>query len=262
MRMVRLGERYAVTGKLVSVIMPVYNAEKYLAEAVDSVLSQTYRNLELIIIDDCSSDNSLEIARLYTKSDDRVRVIAGEKNQGVARVRNCGIQEARGEYIALLDSDDVWCKEKLERQVKLIESKGAQIAYCSYDFMDENGISVLKPFIVPEQTNYRKMLISNAIGCSTAFVDANLMRKHPFNPECYHEDYGLWMELLKIPVKAVGDREVLMHYRLVKGSRSSNKWNAAKNRWKIYRNDLNLNIAQSCIAFVGYSIWGVVKHYL
>jgi len=250
-----------VTEKLVSVIMPVYNAERYLAEAVDSVLSQTYRSLELIIIDDCSKDNSLEIARSYAQRDARVRVIAGEKNQGVARVRNRGIQEAGGEYIALLDSDDAWREDKLERQVKLIGSAGAQIAYCSYDFMDENGKSVLKPFIVPEQTNYRKMLISNAIGCSTALVDAELMKKHPFNPECYHEDYGLWMELLKIPVKAVGDREALMHYRLVQGSRSSNKWNAAKQRWKIYRNDLKLNIAQSCMAFAGYMIWGVVKYY-
>lgn len=250
-----------MTGKLVSVIIPVYNAEKYLEEAVDSVLSQTYRDLELIIIDDCSKDNSLEIARSYEQSDARVRVIAGEKNQGVARVRNRGVQEARGEYIALLDSDDVWRKDKLERQLRLIESKGAQIAYCSYDFMDENGKSVLKPFTVLEQTDYRKMLISSTIGCSTAFVDANLMRKHPFNPECYHEDYALWMELLKIPVKAVGDRDVLMHYRLVKGSRSNNKWNAAKNRWKIYRNDLKLNIVQSCMAFVGYTIMGVVKYY-
>lgn len=246
--------------KLVSVIMPVYNAEKYLDAAISSVLNQTYQHFELIVIDDCSKDNSLEKARSYEQRDARVRVIAGEENQGVARVRNRGIQQAKGDYIALLDSDDVWREDKLERQMALIESQGAQIAYCSYDFIDESGNKIMRPFIVPDQTNYKKMLISNVISCSTALIDAKLLKDHPFKPECYHEDYALWMELMKIPAKAVGDKEILMHYRQVNGSRSHDKWNAAKKRWRIYRDDLELSIAQSCIAFAGYTFMGLVKY--
>lgn len=251
-----------MAGKLVSVIMPVYNAEKYLGEAVTSVLNQTYRNLELIIIDDCSKDKSLKIAHSYAQNDARVRVIIGETNQGVARVRNRGIQEARGEYIALLDSDDVWREDKLERQVRLIETRCAQIAYCSYDFIDEKGNSIAKSFIVPEETDFDKMLTRSVISCSTALIEAGLLKAHPFRGEYYHEDYVLWMELLKIPVKAVGDTEALMHYRQVKGSRSNNKWNAAKKRWKIYRTVLGMNIFQAGKVFVKYAVAGVIKYYL
>lgn len=247
--------------KLVSVVMPVYNASKYLDETIQSVLKQTYENFELIMIDDCSRDNSLEIARRYETQDTRIRVIAGEKNQGVARVRNRGISEAKGAYIALLDSDDVWVETKLERQVKLLESKQAQIAYCSYDFIDENGSEVLRPFIVPQETNYKKMLASSVISCSTALIDSELLKAHPFKPEFYHEDYVLWMELLALPVKASGDPMVLAHYRQVTGSRSNNKKNAAIQRWKTFREALGLGIIESGIAFAAYAVRGLLKYY-
>lgn len=247
--------------KLVSVVMPVYNASKYLDETIQSVLNQTYENFELIMIDDCSKDNSLEIARRYEAQDPRVRVIAGETNQGVARVRNRGILEAKGEYIALLDSDDVWVDTKIERQVRLLESEGAEIAYCSYDFIDENSNEVLKPFIVPETTNYKKMLASSVISCSTALIDSQLLKAHPFKPEFYHEDYVLWMELLALPAKAVGDPTVLAHYRQVTGSRSNNKKNAAIQRWKTYREALELGFIESVVAFVAYALRGVMKYY-
>ena len=247
--------------KLVSVVMPVYNASKYLEEAVESVLKQTYENFELIMIDDCSKDNSLEIARRYEAQDPRVRVIAGETNQGVARVRNRGILEAKGDYIALLDSDDVWVDTKLERQLRLLESEGAEIAYCSYDFIDENSNEVLKPYIVPETTNYKKMLASSVISCSTALIDSQLLKAHPFKPEFYHEDYVLWMELLALPAKAVGDPMVLAHYRQVTGSRSNNKKNVAIQRWKTYREALGLGFIESVVAFVAYALRGVMKYY-
>lgn len=246
---------------LVSVVMPVYNASKYLEEAIESVLQQTYENFELIIVDDCSKDNSLEIARRYEDQDQRIRVIAGEKNQGVAHVRNRGILEANGDYIALLDCDDVWCDTKLERQVHLIVKEDADLAYCSYDFIDENSNEVLKPFIVPEITNYKKMLASSVISCSTALIESQLLKAHPFKPGFYHEDYLLWMELLSLPVKAVGDPTVLMHYRQVKGSRSNNKRNAAIKRWKIYREALGLGLIESIVAFAAYALHGVIKYY-
>ena len=237
---------------LVSVVIPVYNASKYLAKTLDSALSQTYKNLEIILINDCSTDNSLEIMRDYEKADFRIRVLDSEKNQGVAAVRNRGIQAATGEYIALLDSDDVWVEDKIERQLKLLKENNAQIAYSSYSFIDENDQPIMHPFIVPEETTYKQMLKCNEIGCSTAIVEADLFKKHPFKKEFYHEDYVLWMELLSIPVRAVGISDVLVYYRYSSGSRSFNKVNAAQQRWKIYRKALDMNLIKSSTAMLGY----------
>lgn len=246
---------------LVSVVMPVYNSSRFLRQAIESVLAQTYQNIELIILDDCSTDNSLQIMREYEEQDTRVRVFAGEVNQGVARVRNCGIQQARGAYIALLDSDDVWFAEKLEWQIGLLLEKQADIAYGSVDFVDENNQKI-KSFIVPPETDYDEMLVKCFICCSTAVIKAELLREHLFNPEYYHEDFLLWLELLALNTKAVGVSSVLACYRQMAGSRSNDKINAARHRWKIYRKALKMSFFQSCIAFVRYAFWGVMKYYV
>lgn len=247
--------------KMISVVMPVYNASHFIGKAVESVLSQTYQNIELIMVDDCSKDNSLEIARSYQERDHRIRILEQKKNQGVAKARNRGILEAQGDYIALIDSDDIWVSTKLEKQLRLLEEKNAQIAYCSYDFIDENDKEILKPFIVPESTNYKKMLISSVISCSTALIEAKLLKQNLFDSRYYHEDYVLWMKLLKIPAYAVGDKHVLAHYRQTTGSRSNNKVNAAFERWKTYRVALNLNLFTSVRAFCGYAIMGLYKYW-
>lgn len=246
---------------LVSVVMPAYNAARFLRQAVDSVLTQTYSNLELIIVDDCSTDDTLQIMQEYAARDSRVRVIAGEENQGVARVRNRGIQAARGAYIALLDSDDVWVETKLEKQLACAGATRAEIVYCSFDLVDEQGTRLNKPFIVPGYTDYQGMLVRCVFNCSTIFADAQLLKAHPFRTEYYHEDYLLWMELLREPIRAVGIPDVLMHNRQVGGSRSNNKINAAIQRWKIYREALHMGLLESCVAFVRYAFWGVVKYY-
>lgn len=249
-------------GKLITVVMPVYNAERFLSEAIDSVLSQTHDNLELLLIDDCSKDNSPMIAKEYEAKDKRVKVIVSEKNQGVAISRNIGIRRANGKYIALLDSDDIWEKDKLEMQLKLLEEEQAEIAYSSYDFIDESGVHILKPFIVPKRTNFEQMLYANDIGCSTVMIEASFFKQHLFKPDFYHEDYALWMEMLQTEAKAVGLENVYVHYRKVTGSRSDNKWNAAKQRWIIFRDELRLPVWKRVWAFCNYTINGVKKHYL
>lgn len=246
---------------LVSVVMPNYNGHRFVEQAIDSVLTQTYKKFELIIVDDCSKDDSLQLIRQKAKSDNRIRIIALEKNAGVANARNIGIAEAKGEYIALLDNDDLWVDDKLERQLS-IAKKGADIVYCSYDFIDEKNNKIKKPFIVPQCTNFNKMLASSVISCSTCFIKAKLMQAYPFNPDFYHEDYVLWMELLKICPTAYGDKKVLMHYRQVVGSRSNKKRNAAKERWNTYRKALKLNVFTSTLAFLRYAVNGVIKYYL
>lgn len=252
---------YTILRPLITVVMPNYNGSRFVEQAIDSVLSQTYEKFELLVVDDCSKDDSLQLIQQKAQRDSRIRVIALEHNAGVANARNVGIKEAKGEYIALLDNDDLWVEDKLERQLSLAQ-KGADIVYCSYDFIDEQNNSIKKPFIVPRQTNFNKMLTSNAIGCSTSFIKTELMLAHPFNSDFYHEDYVLWMELLRVCPTAYGDQKVLMHYRQVTGSRSNKKGSAARKRWDIYRKALNLNVATSVWAFVGYAVNGVVKYYL
>lgn len=247
---------------MISIVMPAYNCEKYISEAIESVLKQTYCDWELLIVDDCSADGTARIAEQFAENDSRIKLIKQPQNGGVARARNTGVAMAKGEYIAFLDSDDMWCEDKLEKQIKLQEESGAAVIYSSYDFIDEDGNMILKPYIVPPKTDYSKMLHSNVVGCSTLLADTQILKKHPFSTDFYHEDYVLWMELMSIPVKAVGNTEVLSHYRLVKGSRSDNKKNAAKQRWNIYRNALNLGFVKSCIAFVMYGVSGVIKYYL
>lgn len=246
---------------LITVVMPNYNGHRFVEQAIDSVLNQTYPNFELLVVDDCSKDDSLQLIQQKAQSNDRIRVIAMEHNAGVANARNIGIKEAKGEYIALLDNDDLWTEDKLERQLALAQ-KGADIVYCSYDFIDEQNNSIKKPFVVPQQTNFNKMLASSVISCSTSFIKTELMQAHPFNLDFYHEDYVLWMELLRVCPTAYGDQKVLMHYRQVTGSRSNKKGNAAKERWNTYRKALKLNVVTSAWAFVRYAVNGVVKYYL
>ena len=247
--------------KLVSVIVPVYNAARFLPEAVESVLGQSYKNLELILVDDGSTDGSYALAKSYEERDGRVCVIRNEKNCGVAQTRNRGIAAASGDYIALLDSDDVWVEDKLERQLHLLEESRAQIAYCSYDFIDEQGKPVHKPFIVPKETNWDKMLVSSVISCSTILVAAAALAGHSFHEGYYHEDYVLWMELLAVPCKAVGDPAVLAHYRQVSGQRSGNKLHAAKQRWIVFRDVLHLGFWKRLNAFMQYAVRAAIKYY-
>lgn len=245
---------------MVTIIMPAYNCEKYLKEAVESVKAQTYKDWKLLIIDDCSTDGTLKLAHSLVDSDERITVLHNKTNSGVSNTRNRGIRDADTEWIAFLDSDDVWEHEKLERQLS-IATDDVDIVYCSYGFIDETGKPIKKPFIVPAETNFRSMLTSSVISCSTALIRTGMLKEHYFNPDIYHKDYMLWMELMKIPCKAVGNTEVLAHYRQSAGARNIKKGNAAKERWRVYREYLHLGLFTSIYAFIGYSVKGVIKYY-
>ncbi len=243
---------------LVSVIMPAYNAEKYIEDAVRSVISQTYPNWELLILDDCSADRTAVLAEALAGLDSRIRLLRNPQNMGVAKTRNRGFSLAKGEWVALLDSDDVWHSNKLEKQL-LAARGGAKLLYTSYAlFSDAAGTRI--SYVVPAKTDYRHMLSENVIGCSTVMLHRSICERFRFREDVYHEDYALWLELLRNGYAAAGCTELLTDWRISENSRSFDKRSAAKNRWFIYRKIEKLPLLRSGCAFIAYAFHGVVKH--
>lgn len=242
---------------LVSVIMPSYNAEKYIDEAIRSVIAQTYTNWELFVIDDGSTDRTARIAQSYAEKDSRVIFRQNSHNMGTANTRNIGIRLANGEWIATLDSDDIWHPEKLEIQLKKAQETGALFLYTSYSLFCEG---FRQEYTVPEKVDYSSLLTENVIGCSTVMMHKSILEDHLFPSEVYHEDYALWLDLLRAGYNAVGCTEVLTEWRIVKNSRSFNKRKSAKNRWIIYRKIEKLPLYKSMKVFAAYAYHGFKKH--
>lgn len=248
------------TNPLVSVIMPAYNAETYVEEAIGSVLKQTLRDWELFVIDDCSSDGTYTKAEEIARGDSRISVLRNEVNSGVAKTRNRGIELARGAYIAFLDSDDVWHPEKLQRQLEKMAETNAEIGYCSYAIIDADGKKAKNDYLVPEKMGYEDILKENAIQCSAMLIRSDVVKRFMFTTEFYHEDYVLGLQMLKNGYRAVGCREILLNWRYIENSRSFNKWKSAKNRWKIYREFLKLSRFKSIYLFMCYAAAGLRKY--
>lgn len=243
---------------LVSVIMPAYNSADAITMAIDSVGRQGLREWELLIVDDCSSDGTWEAARLSAKKDSRIRVMRNTENLGAARTRNIGCRQASGEFWAFLDSDDIWEPDKLEKQVERLGKARGDLCYTSYSFIGENGRATRKPYLVPENVSYDGLLKESVIGCSTVLLRASVMEGHSFNPAFFHEDYALWLELLRDGYMAVGIPEVLCRYRM--GGRSANKLRAARNRWKVYRESERLTLMPSIRYMAHYALHGLRKY--
>lgn len=245
---------------LVSVVMPSYNAAAFLDAAIASVAGQTMENWELIIIDDCSRDGSFEIARRWQDRDSRITAVRNEVNSGVAKTRNRGIEMARGQYIAFLDSDDIWLPEKLERQLEKMKEADAQIGYCSYAIIGTDGQPVRGDYLVPEQARFEDILKENYIQCSAMLIRADIVKAIRFNPDYYHEDYVLGLDMLRAGYRAAGCREVLLQWRYLANSRSFDKRKGAANRWRIYRSYLKLPVWRAAYLFVCYTAAGLRKY--
>ena len=245
---------------MVSVIMPAYNAESTLMRAVLSVVHQTFTNWELLIIDDASADNTLSIAKEISAEDTRISVLSSCVNLGAAASRNKGIRLCKGTYVAFIDSDDVWYPEKLEKQLDLISKTGADLCYTAYAIVNLAGDKVRADYCVPEHTSYEALLCENVIGCSTVLLSAALVQSHPFVTNFYHEDYSLWLTLLKEDCHAVGCNEVLVKWCLREGSRSYSKLKSLKMRWKIYRNQLHIPPWKSIHYLLAYIYAGLKKY--
>lgn len=245
---------------LVSVIMPAYNAEKFIEQAIESVSAQTCKDWELLVLDDGSSDSTVEIVARAAAKDVRICLIKNPNNMGAAKTRNCGLDLCQGDYVAFLDSDDVWYPEKLEKQLGCLMKSGADLCYTSYALVGEDGEKVRADYVVPEQATLDCMLKQNIIGCSTVLMKRELMEQRRFREDFYHEDYVLWLSLLRDGYSAVGCAEVLTAWRYQETSRSYNKWRSMKNRWDIYRRAMNLPVGKSMVYLMHYAVNGIQKY--
>lgn len=245
---------------LVSVLMPAYNGEKYIETAVGSVLAQSLTDWELIVIDDCSRDATYEIAQQLSRQDGRIRLYRNARNLGPAQTRNRGLDLCRGEYVALLDCDDVWYPDKLEKQVELARREQADIVYCGYAIVGERGERLCRDFIVPASTDMESTLVRSVISCSTALLSKSVTEHYRFPVDCYHEDLALWLRLLGDGRKAVGTPEILAQYRIHPESRACHKVTVARRRWQLYRSMLGLSVRESAYYFLQYTLAGIQKY--
>lgn len=219
---------------LVSVVMPAYNAAKYLDRAIDSVLSQDDIDLELIVINDGSTDNTLELLERY-KQYDNVTVLNNEQNLGVSATRNKGIALAKGKYIAFLDTDDWWTADKLKRQVELIIEKQCVLTYTARELFDDTGKATGSMIPVHEEISYEELVKHNIINCSSVLMDANVAREFYMEHDDSHEDYLLWLKVLRKYKIAYGINEPLLKYRLSLNGKSRNKLKSARMTYRVHR---------------------------
>lgn len=240
---------------LVSIIVPVFNAEKFIIDTINTVKNQTYKNWELIFIDDCSIDNSVNIIKKY-KRDKRIKLVLNKKNSGAAITRNKGIKEAKGRYICFLDADDLWDNKKLEKQVKFMCKNDCEFSFTGYEFTDYNGVSKGKKVYVPNKINYKQALKNTTIWTSTVMFDMNKLKKEDiYMPNVRRgQDTATWWKVLKKIDYAYGLNEILSFYRRSNQTLSSNKLVALKRTWNLYRNVEHLNIFYSFYNFVFYCI--------
>jgi teichuronic acid biosynthesis glycosyltransferase TuaG len=243
----------------VSIIMPAYNAEKTISASIESVKRQTIHSWELIVIDDCSTDCTLEIIRESSLHDSRVRILSTEKNSGSpALPRNIGVKEAKYRYIAFLDADDLWEPEKLARQLNFMQDMKIALSCTSYTVIDKNS-STIGSLSPPKAATYYNLLNENTIGCSTAMYDMSILGKRYF-PICGHEDYALWLIILREGHIAYGINESLSIYRLQQNSVSSNKIKVLSFFWRIYRKQEKFSFIKSTLLCFNYA-WNAKRKY-
>ncbi len=245
---------------LVSVVMPAHNSERFIRQAIQSVRRQTIDDWELWVIDDGSTDRTESIVRDMAAGDPRIHLIRREESGGAARARNEGFSQCRGQYVALLDSDDIWLPDKLKFQCEAAEKVSTDIVYCSYAIIDERNQRKCADFIVPETVSYPLALVKSVMSCSTVLLRREVTEEYQFPLEHYHEDLAYWLELLKAGKTSVGVSDVLAGYRIGAETKSSNKINTEKKRWHVYRDFCHYSVLTSTVLTGISSALGVYKY--
>ena len=243
---------------LVSIIIPLYNCSDFLKQTIQSILFQTYQNWEVIMVDDCSSDNSVLIAQEFVEKDHRIKLIQLAENSGAAVARNTAIEAAKGRYIAFLDSDDAWLPNKLEKQIAFMQENNYPFTYAAYDKVNESD-EVFGHVGVPDKVTYSDLLKSCSIGCLTAMYDTEFFGKVYMPLIRKRQDLGLWLKLLKKTKYAYGLNETLGFYKVRKDSISANKKSAALFTWRLYRDIEKLSLPKAGYYFSHYAVRGLLR---
>ena len=245
---------------LVSIITPCYNAGRFIAETIESVLGQTWPDWEMIVVDDGSSDTSADIVADYARRDGRIRLIR-QRNAGTACARNAAMRTARGRYIALLDADDVWEPEFLERQLAFMRKTGAVCVCSAYRHIDENGREIQHPTVPLDRITPKDMRVMNRIGCLTGLYDAQKHGKVMLHEELksIRDDYAYWYDIVKLAGKAYGNPELLARYRVLSGSTTGNKLNLVAKQFAFYRRYLGEGVLTALLNTARWGISGIRK---
>ena len=242
---------------LVSIIVPVYNAEKFIEETIKNIEAQTYTNWELILVNDKSKDKSAEIIEKYCSS--KIKLINLEENSGPTKARNEGLYIAKGQYICFLDADDLWENEKLKKQIEFMKEKECAFSFTGYQFMQANGEKNGKKVFIPEKLNYNQALKNTTIFISTVMFDMDKISKEEIQiADMKIEDTATWWRILRNGYIAYGLNEILTFYRRSENTRSSNKLKAVKGAWEIYRKQEKFNVIKSFYYFSWY-LFNAVK---
>ena len=244
---------------LVSIITPAWRAAGYIEETIASVQAQTYSNWEMLIVDDFSPDNTCEVIEEHCTKDDRIHLIRLPQNGGPAKARNCALRKAHGRWIAFLDSDDLWLPTKLETQLAFHQVQGAYISFTDYRRISADNRSTGRLIQVPARLSYSGLLSNTAIATSTVLIDRQLTGEFEMKP-IYYDDFGCWLEILRLGGFASGLNVDLMRYRVMMGSVSRNKWRSAKEVWKTYREVEKLNMLRSLWHFGNYCLNALKKY--
>ena len=243
---------------LVSVVMPAYNCAASIGDSIESVLCQDVP-LELIVVNDRSPDD-LDAAMAKYLTDERVVYVTNEKNMGAALSRNRAMEMARGKYIAFLDSDDIWLPGKLKKQVELLETSGNVLCCTARSLMTPEGVDDGRILPVAEVITYRDLLRHNSIACSSVLIRTEAAREFPMGHEDSHEDYIMWLQVLRKYGDARGINEPLLRYRLSNTGKSGSKLHSAKMTFMVYRY-MGFSMPKSLLCFASYAINGVKKYY-
>ena len=241
---------------LISVITPTYNCANFIGETIESVQAQTYQQWEMIIVDDRSTDNTKEIVEEYVKADDRIKYTCLEENSGAAVARTTAMELANGEYMAFLDSDDIWSEDKLEKQLSFMKEQDIAFSCTAYEQIDEKGEPINKIIKTVPKADYNRILLDCPVGNSTVMYNVEKMGKFEVPNIRKRNDDALWLQMLKKEKYIYGMESVLMRYRIRQNSISSNKLKVIKYHWILYRDIEHLSVARS-VFHIAY--WCAIK---
>ena len=244
---------------LVSVIVPCYNMEKYIAFTIESVQRQTYPHWELLIVDDASTDGTAEIVKSHQNQDERIQFFVKPQHSGIADTRNQCLNMAKGRFLAFLDSDDLWHPEKIEKQLQFMTEKNIGFSYSSYDCVDEAGKTLENTVKAIGNLDYEAYLSNTIIGCSTVMLDKNIVGEVVVPNFRTSEDTATWLNILKKGFLAYAIEEALTSYRIRQHSASSNKLKASSDLWRVYRQQEKLPLFKALGFFTSYAFHAIKK---